>query len=178
MEEKEKEDSSEIYQKLERLSHQIKASFSSDTDMREYIKESTEIIKEILSKDSIEEYFNNDQKIFNYFFESFLKDLILILTHITKVDGEKGDELALDFFLHIFKLFLKFHKKDNYSPLFERIHEIFSNHNFFFRHKYDEGKENDLNSFNAEYCYEFKKEIKKFEIGEEIDFPYEDENAR
>ena len=178
MEEKEKEDSSEIYQKLERLSHQIKASFSSDTDMREYIKESTEIIKEILSKDSIEEYFNNDQKIFNYFFESFLKDLILILTHITKVDGEKGDELALDFFLHIFKLFLKFHKKEGYSFLFERIHEIFSNNNFFFRHKYDEGKENDLNSFNAEYCSEFQKEIKKFKIGEEIDFPYEDEKAR
>jgi len=178
MEENENELSLEIYKKLESLGRQIKNSFSTDSDMGEYIKESTEIIKEILSKDSMEEYFNNDQKIFNYFLESFLKDMIFLLTHMTKIDGEKGDELALDFFLHILKLFLKFHKKDNYSPLFERLREIFSNNNFFFNHRNDDGKGYDLYTFNSEYCSEFQKEIKKFEIGQEIDFPYEEQKGR
>ena len=173
----ENDDSASIYDKLEKIKKEITKSFNDDKT--EYLKQLIKILKEILTKNSIEEYFNNNTTLFNYFSENFLKDSILMLLRQEKVHGENGDEIALEVFLNIIQLFLKFHKKDNYSAIFQRIHDIFLiNKPFFFGHNYGDDKGHDLNSFNSEYCSEFQKELKKFEIGDEIDFPYHNEKAR
>ena len=76
-------------------------------------------------------------------------------------------------FLHTFKLFLKFHKNENYAALFKQIREIFNGQGkLLFYYSFDDLKEHDLDNFNTEFCSEFKKDLKNFEIGDEIDFPY------
>ena len=177
--ESEKEDSqSLIRQKLEKIAYEIKISYARDCDRVEYMKELIEILKEILTKDSIEEFFNNDQENFTYFSKPFMNEVINMLLYQGKIYGENGDEVALEVLLNIFKLFLKFHKNNNYTNLFEIIRTIFENKRFFYMHQYDDGKEHDLIEFNSEFCSFFQKSIKKFEIGEEIDFTYEQRKER
>ena len=174
MEEKENEELPSIYERLEKIKSVIKASLFEEYDMREKMKEFIQILKDITSKDSIEEYFNNNKELFNYFIDPFLKDNIMILTYNDKIYGEKGLEIALELLFNIFNLFLKFHKNENYTDLFKQIREIFSGHEkLLFNYKFEDGKEYDLEYFNSEFCSEFKKATKKFEKGEEIDFPYE-----
>ena len=174
MEEKENEELPPIYERLEKIKSVIKASLFEEYDMRENMKELIQILKDITSKDSIEEYFNNNKELFNYFIDPFLKDNIMILTYNDKIYGEKGLEIALELLFNIFNLFLKFHKNENYTDLFKQIREIFSGHEkLLFNYKFEDGKEYDLEYFNSEFCSEFKKATKKLEKGEEIDFPYE-----
>ena len=130
--ESEKEDSqSLIRQKLEKIAYEIKISYARDCDRVEYMKELIEILKEILTKDSIEEFFNNDQENFTYFSKPFMNEVINMLLYQGKIYGENGDEVALEVLLNIFKLFLKFHKNNNYANLFEIIRTIFENKDFF-----------------------------------------------
>jgi len=81
MEEKENEELPSIYERLEKIKSVIKASLFEEYDMREKMKEFIQILKDITSKDSIEEYFNNNKELFNYFIDPFLKDNIMILTY-------------------------------------------------------------------------------------------------
>ena len=89
MEEKENEELPSIYERLEKIKSVIKASLFEEYDMREKMKEFIQILKDITSKDSIEEYFNNNKELFNYFIDPFLKDNIMILTYNDKIYGEK-----------------------------------------------------------------------------------------
>ena len=174
MEDQKNEELPSIYERLEKIRNAIKSSFFDESDdIREYMKELIQILKDILTKNSIEEFFDNNEKLFNYFIDPFLKDTIMILTYNEKIYGENGLEIALDVFLHIFKLFLKFHKNENYAALFKQIREIFNGQGkLLFYYSFDDLKEHDLDNFNTEFCSEFKKDLKNFEIGDEIDFPY------
>ena len=127
MEDQKNEELPSIYERLEKIRNAIKSSFFDESDdIREYMKELIQILKNILTKNSIEEFFDNNEKLFNYFIDPFLKDTIMILTYNEKIYGENGLEIALDVFLHTFKLFLKFHKNENYAALFKQIREIFN----------------------------------------------------
>ena len=173
MEENENEDSLSLLEKLQVISKEIKISFTRDCDRTEYMKALIEIIKDILTKEKIEDYFSGQKEAFDYFIDDFLKSSLQMLSYQDKIYGENGDDIVLELYLLIFKLFLKFHKNNEYTVLFERIRETFNNKSRFFNnHKFEDGKKHNLTEFNMEYCSEMQKEIKKFNVGDEIDIPY------
>ena len=163
-------------EKLNSIYNEIKISYAQDCDRTEYMKEAIEILKSILKKDTIEEYFKENKDTFTYFMETFVKGVINMITLQQKVYGENGDDIALELLLNIFKLFLKYHKNSEYSALFDKIRNIFNQNHFFNYHTYN--KRCDLMEFNSEFCSHFQKDIKKFEIGDEVDFPQGDKRAR
>ena len=175
MDENNKEDADSTYlNKLKEIASEIRESWMKDLDKTEYMKELTNIIKEILTKESIEEYFSNDEKALPYFMGDFMKEVLENIFKQQTIIGENGDEIALDLLLHIFKLFLKFHKNPNYSPLFEAIRYIFNENGakyFFENHRYEDDEKNfNFLNFNSKFCSDFIKLGTKFNIGDEVDF--------
>ena len=173
------ENKSPLMLKLEKICQEIRESWYRDnTDKTEYMIEFTNILKEMLSKDTLEEYFENDEKLLSNFMGEPFQDLIGNILIQPKIFGENGDEIALNLLVHIFKLFLKFHKNTKYAPLFERIRYIFQmdqgSKSFFMSHKHDE-KNYDFNYFNLKYCSDFAKDIQKqkFKVDDEVDFSIE-----
>ena len=184
MEEEENKDQNAIMERLKKIRHETFLSSKYYHDSTESIKELIQIIKEILTKNTIEEYFSNEEETFKYFNETFIKEVITFLISQTNIDGEDGDELTIELFCNIFKLFLKFHNNEKYNPLFESIRKIFDKGRFFISHKYTSQDiykneiKHDFNLFNSEFCSEFQKSINKYNIGDEIDFPYESTSSR
>ena len=175
-------DSSKL-QTLQKIANEIKESWYKDKDKTEYMKELTDILKEILEKDTIEEYFSNNEETLNYFMDSFFSDVIGNILTQSKVLGEDGDEIALDLLFHIYKLFLKFHKNVKYSPLFKKIRDIFhrdsGSTSYFSEHKFEDDSNNyGPQSFNLKFCSSFEKQRTKFNVGDEIDFIIDYNNSR
>ena len=134
------------------------------------------MIKEILTKDSLEEYFSEDEKLLPYFMDEFLEKVLKYILIQPIIFGNDGDEIGLQLLFYIFKLFIKFHKNSNYSQLFKRIRYIFyqdhGSNQFYTNHKYqDDEKKYSYYNFNQEFCKGFEKNSdNKFNIGDEIDF--------
>ena len=167
-----KEELSDIYQ-------EIKNGYMYDRDATDSMKKLVKIIESVLEKEKIEDYFKEDKEAFDYFIDSLFKGVIQILMYQQTIIGDEGGEIALNLFLNIFKLFLKFHKNNEYATLFERIRTIFNKGNFFNAHKYDDEEiKYNMIKFNSDFCSDFAQEKKQFEIGDEIDFIYDDREIR
>ena len=170
------ESNSPMLTRLKNISNEIKISWYRDCDKTEYIIELTNMIKEMLTKESLEEYFSNNEENLTYFMGEFLQDVIGNILIQPKIYGNNGDDIALDLLANVFKLFLKFHKNNKYSPLFEKIRFIFyrehSSTSFFTSHRYEyDEKKYDFSHFNSKFCEGFEKTFtKQFKIGDEIDF--------
>ena len=141
------------------------------------------MLKEILTKESIDEYFaNNKDDIKN-----FTRYLILIIkfileTNISKLD-QKCSQICLEIILNLYNIFLKFHKNKNYVSIYDLIRIVFNyrilKHNFFedthSKIKYD------YNEFNFEYNSEFScnnKQKERFQVGDIVDIPIEYDQNR
>ena len=159
--------------KLKQICKEIKYSWHNDCDRTEYMVELTEILKEILTKDSIEEYLG-DENTLNYFMGQFMQEVLYNIIIQPKIFGQDGNKIGLELLLYIFKLFLKFHKNIKYSPLFEKIRYIFnqqSSNQFFTNHKYEDEINYNFSYFNYQFCKDFEKlEANKFNKGDEVDF--------
>ena len=180
MEENENEDNTlSMKDKLKKIAEQVKHSWIKDCDETKYMISLTNMIKEMITKETLEEYFSNDEDVLNYFMGEFLKEVIQYIIIQPIIYGENGDEIGLELFLNIFNLFLKFHKNKKYAPLFERIRDIFhsnSNRSFFKsdNHRNENPiKKYDCSKFNEVYNSEFaiKKEVKKYKVGDIVDIP-------
>ena len=179
MEDNENEDNLSLKDKLKKIGGQIKHSWLKDCDETKYMIQLTKMIEEMLTKETLEEYFSNNEGDLNYFMGDFFQEVLQYLLIQPIIYGQNGDEIGMDLLVHIFKLFLKFHKNKKYAPLFERIRDIFhsnSSRSFF---KSDSNKNDnpikkyDCSKFNEVYNLDFskKKQTKKFEIGDEVDIP-------
>ena len=176
---------SAVYQNLLSLSNDVKLSYQFDRDETSSIKEIIEILKSILIMESIEEYFSNNKRDLYYFMGEFSKDVIKYILVQDYVYGEHGNELALDLLFHFAELFFKFHKKKDYTTLFENIRNIFNaNSNFFTTSRYKKEKNPKklytYQQFNEEYCEKFKKERKiqvLFKIGDKVDVLLKNEST-
>ena len=168
-------------EKLKSLSNEIKLSWIQDKDKTEEMKELTNILKEINSKSSIEEYFNNSEKEIKYFTNEFIDSIIQNILIQSYVIGKDGDDIALDLLFQIYKLFSTFHKKD-YPVLFESIRKIFKNKNcisyFFPQNKINKPeiesnnkKRNTFSQFNQDFCSDFLKSKSEeiFKVGDKVD---------
>ena len=171
---KNKDKDIEIHHKLKEIGNNIKESWIKDLDKTEYMIKFTEMIKEMITYDDLEEYFSNNKKLLSYFIEDYLEEIINCILNQPIIYGDNGDFIAIDLLFHIFKLFLKFHKNENYAPLFENIRNIFDYKenkdrytSFFTEHKYEKY---DYLSFNEQFCSEFKKQSKRFNPGDEVEF--------
>ena len=174
-----------LMKKLKNIAEEIKQSWVKDTDRTEYMISLTNMINEIIQKDSLEEYFSNNEEILNYFMGEFMKEVIQYILIQPIIFGDNGDEIGLELLLNICKLFLKFHKNNKYATLFEKIRDIFNqknSHTFFTCHDQRNDKpikQYDFNKFNKVYNSEFEKnERKKFEIGQEVDISIDNKHCR
>ena len=168
--------------KLAEIYNNINESYVKNIDKINYYIELNNIIKDILTKESIEEYFNNNEDDIKYFMEEFLKKIVDIILKSFEIYGKDGDEIGLDILFNIYNIFIKFHKNPKYSSaIYEIIRMILkndeSNHNFFNGFSplvNNKIKAYDYSKFNFEYNSKFQDfEHKKFELGDVIDIPIE-----
>ena len=172
---------SETQRKLESLSQNIRKSWAQDCDETDSMKEIIEIIDGMLIMTSLEEYFSNNKSALDYFMGDFSTVVIDNILIQPTVFGDKGDEIAMELLFRFVKLFMKFHKNKEYSPLFEKIRKIFSKENkiSYFdpssrncRIEVNPKKLYTYKQFNEEFCKNFVKENKKsetFNIGDKVD---------
>ena len=151
-----------LLDKLKKIKEEIKHSWYKDCDRTEYMIEFTKMLKEMASKDTLEEYFSNDEQTLTEFKGEILQEIIGNILIQPKIYGDNGEEIALNLLLNLFKLFLKFHKNSNYSTIFERIRYIFhqdhGSNSFFSNHRYeDDEKKYNYSNFNSQFCSEFEK---------------------
>ena len=175
-----------LKEKLEKIATKIKESWIRDCDETEYMKMLIKMLKEMLKKDSLEEYFSNDEETLNYFMNDFYKEVIQNILIQPIIYGPNGDQVAMELLLNTYKLFLKFHKNNKYAPLFERIREIFhsnSSRSYFKNEdsknpnpikKYDSAKFNEV--FNSKFAKENKGNT--FKVGDEVDIPIDVDTSK
>ena len=174
---------------LQNLATEIKLSFMKNCDKTNAMKTLNDFILNILEKDiSLEETFNKDEKILNYFMNEFIADTINFITIQPFIYGRNGDDIALELLYNIYKLFLKYHQNKKYSPLFAKIKLIANNEINFFSIKTDKKPINCNNpkreytcfNFNYEFCSDYIKENKKncFKEGDTIDILINNEFSR
>ena len=170
---------SSIHDALKEIYSKIRESYHRDTDETKYMIKFIKMLKEMSTHNTLEEYFSNNEELLSYFMGNFLSEVIKYILIQKTIIGENGDDIALDLLLHIFKLFLKFHKNEKYSPLFEKIRTIFKYDNnyisFYTSHKFNDDedeKKYDYSYFNEQFCSEFKKKLEKkgFKVDDEVDF--------
>ena len=118
-------DKSENYRNMESLCNDVKNSWHQDCDETNSMKEINQIIDGILLMSSIEEYFSNNKQDLEYFIGEFSKDVITYILIQPVIYGENGDDIALELLFNFVKLFMRFHKNKEYSPLFDNIRKIF-----------------------------------------------------
>ena len=179
------------YEKLISLSKALRESWTNDKDKTEEMKELTNILKDINSKSSIEQYFNNNEKEINFFKNTFIDNIVQIIISQSYVIGKDGDDIALDLLFQIYKLFPTFHKK-NYSEIFESIRKIFKDpHNiafFFPQNKINKPgtasnfkKRYNYSKFNSEFCSEFKNNntpLAIYNVGDIVDILIDYKDSR
>ena len=106
------EDQKSLKQTLNEIKEEIKISYFRDYDKTEYMILLTKMLKEIQAKDSLEEYFSNNEEDLSFFMGDCLKDILSNILRQSVIFGENGDEIGLELLLNIYKLFQKFHKNN------------------------------------------------------------------
>ena len=113
-----------LRKRLDELEDDIHKSWLKDLDKVKEISEISDILKQILEKDSIESFFENESD-FDYFIKKFSHEVIHNILRQFNVIGANGDDIAFELLLNYVKIFLKFLEKPAYLPLWESVKEIF-----------------------------------------------------
>ena len=95
-------------------------------NLSEEITQLINLLKEITSMETIEQYFENDKKTMEYFVSKFCQKIISSILESNNLFSEEIELKALELLYHFFNLFLKFHKNENYLKLFEKLRLIIS----------------------------------------------------
>jgi len=124
---------SDLRIKLERLEDEIHESWLRDKDKVEEFIELDGILEELLSKDSIEEFFNNNQSDTDYFLTKFTSNVTSNILKQHYVYGPNGDDIVFHVLLQYLKIFNKFLHLSRYLSLFDSIKEIFDCNKYYYR---------------------------------------------
>ena len=189
MENYENEGMSEVNIRLKALNEDIRVSWTKDEDKTNSMKEITTILEDINSKESLEDYFENNEKDIKYFSETFVKDIITNILSQSYVIGDEGDDIALELLFQIYRFFIVFHDK-KYSSIFEEIIRIFKNNNkssFFYpkeasyRNIPNQKKKYTFIQFNEKFCPNFVTHQKSevcFNKGDKVDIMMTNKNYK
>ena len=187
---------SSLYKTLHHIASEIKLSWIKDCDKTDAMIALNNFISNILRKDEpLEEVFNQDEKLLQYFMTDCLKEVINNILLQPIVYGENGDDIALELLFHIYKLFLKYHENKKYAPLFEKVREIVntekSSFKFFAPPNEFRGQQPKIENpkrkynfynFNHRFCKDYINETKEnesiFKEGENIDLLIKYERSR
>jgi hypothetical protein len=123
----------EIRIKLEKLDEEIKISWLKDQDRVHEFLELDSILEELLKKDTIEDYFKNNQSDFEYFINKFSSNVTNNILRQHYIYGPSGDDVAYHVLLQYLKIFNKFLHISRYAPLFDSIKEIFDCNKCYYR---------------------------------------------
>ena len=85
-----------LLNKLKNIKEEIKQSWYKDCDRTKYMIEFTEMLKEMQTKESLEEYFSNDEQTLTEFKGEILQEIIGNILIQPKIYGENGEEVALN----------------------------------------------------------------------------------
>ena len=89
---------------LHHLASEIKISWIRDTDKTDAMKKLTKILTDILNKyETLEDAFNQDEKLLQYFMTEFIEEVINNILQQTFVYGKNGDDIALELLYTIYK---------------------------------------------------------------------------
>jgi len=130
------ESKTSMRKKLEFIESQIHVSWLRDLDRLNEIKDLLNIIRLMEASESLEIFFDNNINDLDFFLKNFSKETITNILRQKMVYGENGDDIALQLLLSFLDLFLKFHSKPNYAPLWEEIKMIFDPTNDFYKMPY------------------------------------------
>jgi hypothetical protein len=145
------EEKTKIRYTLEEIEYAIHLAWLKDLDKTNDIINLIKILKKILDFNTIEEFFENKHSDFEYFIRKFSNEVINNLLRNEAIQGDKGDQYALEIFICYQNIFLKFFAKQEYTPLFESIKEIFDPRKNFY-------KSNNITNLNPKISIEqFKK---------------------
>ena len=186
-----------LKRKLEHYVHEIRLSYFHDLDKTDEITNVTNFIKTILESDEpLESHFNNNDSLLKFFMTGFLKNIISNILSQNMINGDNGDDIAVDLIYHIYKLFLKFHKETKYTELFETIREMIqpenSLQNFFKNYTEQrigintkiENVKRKFNSynFNQKFCKEYIDKTKEpqniYKRGDKVDILIQNKHSR
>ena len=126
----------QIRKKLEHIENEIKNSYFKDLNKTDELRQLQKILEEILTKDTLEEYFNNDIAGTEYFSKKFTNEVLINILRQNVIYGEDGHEIALSILQLYLKLFLKYYKNHQtptyYISFLDSIKDIFENGKSFY----------------------------------------------
>ena len=147
------------------------------------------ILKDIVSKDSLEEFFENENEI-TFFSNKFIPSILENIGNQSYVHGKNGDDIALDLLFEIYRLFSRFHHNKKYSKIFESIRNQFKDYlklSFFFPQNKinnpedsNDKKKLSYKEFNRIFCKDFISQEKKeniFNVGDRVDILVDHEES-
>jgi len=124
---------SQIRKTLEELEDDIHKSWLRDLDKVKEFHSLYTILEEMLSKDTLEEYFQNNASDLNYFLNKFSAETINNILRQPYVYGPSGDDVAFQVLSQYLRLFLKFLDNPNYTHLWDSIREIFDTSKSYYK---------------------------------------------
>ena len=171
------ENESSNYERLQAIVQDLKNGNLNNEDKTISMSDAISMFESINeSEKSLEEFFNNNDKELNYFMKDFLDEIINRILPQSYIFGEDGDDIAVELFYQIYRLFEKFHYNSNYFQLFKKIQKLFNNQNNFYlsnlkSNNINPKKNTTFHEFNNEFCKDFiLKELKvEFKVGEYVD---------
>ena len=155
---------SEILKQMESLQESIYISWLKDLDKVNEIIECHNLLSDIINKcekiEDIENYFKNSQEDFDYFINTFSKQVIQNILRQNIVYGENGEDKAFEVLIDYLKIFIKFilnhNDKNNIKlyPLLELIKEIFDDSKSYYKpHPYLQEKNPNSKKFISYQTY-------------------------
>ena len=164
-----------LRKELELLSTAVQDSWMKDVQKVEEYQRIEQILKEILQKDAIEDYFQSHDT-YEYFINTFSNQVVEKLLMQSTVFGENGEQIAFEILKSFVQIFIKFKANPNYTKLWDNIKSIFDANRSFYKISHFPKTSDSLKSTTpAEFNLKFlklknqKNEENAFEKEQELD---------
>ena len=123
----------QIRKTLEELEDDVHKSWLRDLDKVKEFHSLYSILDEILKKDTIEEYFQNNASDVQYFLNKFTTETVSNILRQPFVYGPNGDDVAFSVLQQYLRIFLKFMNNPNYAHLWDSIKDIFDSAKSYYK---------------------------------------------
>ena len=131
-EQENEEQNKDIFERLKIIHNDILESYQSDIDKIESFKDLIQILEELIKIEKVENFFDGNTKIIDYFFQKFIPETLNNILRQNYIPGENGDDIGLNILTLYIKLLITILKQDEAKFLCKIIDRIFySEFNFY-----------------------------------------------